>query len=192
MNFLGMGPGELLLVMILALIVFGPGKLPEIAQGLGKAVREFQKATSQITEELTRELQPDTPAQETPRPQAPAPQEPSREEPAATAEPPNGPLVLEIKRPATNEASVAQQEIPATVQTAPVEPPVPVAEAPAMEAAPKPQRVRRTRKLAVEPAAEAEAAAVETPPPAKPLRRRKAAEAVVPAQNQDGREASSE
>ncbi len=67
MNFLGMGPGELLLVMVLALIVFGPGKLPEIGQGLGRAIREFRRATDSITQEFNRELtldaliQPDQP-----------------------------------------------------------------------------------------------------------------------------------
>ncbi len=93
-----MGPGEMMLVLVLALIVFGPGKLPEIARGMGRAVREFQKATSQITEELTRELQVDAPAQDPPPPQASVPQEPPQEAPVAPAEAPDAPLVLEIKR----------------------------------------------------------------------------------------------
>jgi TatA/E family protein of Tat protein translocase len=57
MNVFGMGPAELLLIVVLALIVFGPGKLPEIMGQLGKAVREFQKATSELSNEFHRTLQ---------------------------------------------------------------------------------------------------------------------------------------
>lgn len=60
MNFLGLGPGELFVVMVLALIVFGPQKLPEIGKGLGKAIGEFRRATNDITQEFNRELQLDS------------------------------------------------------------------------------------------------------------------------------------
>ncbi len=53
----GLGPFEIILVLLIALIVFGPGRLPEIGQALGKSIREFQEATSGITDELNRELQ---------------------------------------------------------------------------------------------------------------------------------------
>ena len=43
---------ELLLIMIVALIVFGPGRLPEIGAALGRAIREFRQATSGLTREL--------------------------------------------------------------------------------------------------------------------------------------------
>lgn len=76
MNFLGLGPGELLLIMLLALIVFGPGKLPEIGAGIGKAMGEFRRASTDITREITRELQVDV-----------QPQEPRRAAPAAWAPP---------------------------------------------------------------------------------------------------------
>src|SRR4051794_17378690 len=54
MNFLGLGPGELMLIAMLGLIVFGPGKLPEIAAQVGKAVRDFRQSTSEITSEFQR------------------------------------------------------------------------------------------------------------------------------------------
>jgi len=60
MNFLGLGPGELFLIMVLALIVFGPQKLPEIGRGLGKAIGEFRRATNEISQEFNRELQLDS------------------------------------------------------------------------------------------------------------------------------------
>ncbi len=170
MNFLGMGPGELMIVMILALIVFGPGKLPEIGQGLGKAIKEFRKATSQITDEFTRELQIDTPPQE-PRRAEPAAPEQSRQDEAPAAVAQTEPLVLEIKRPEGNGSVAPAPEAPAALETAPA------VEASATETAAAP-RVRRTRKAAVsvvEPATEAVAEA-ETAAAPKPRRRRKVAE----------------
>lgn len=56
MNFFGMGPGELLLILVVALIVFGPGKLPEIGSAIGKSIREFKRATSEMTQELTQSV----------------------------------------------------------------------------------------------------------------------------------------
>jgi len=47
----GMGPWELLLVLAIALVIFGPGKLPEVGRALGKGLREFRKASSQVREE---------------------------------------------------------------------------------------------------------------------------------------------
>ncbi|MBI2998720.1 MAG: twin-arginine translocase TatA/TatE family subunit [Deltaproteobacteria bacterium] len=42
----GIGFYELLFILIIALIVFGPGKLPQIGSGLGKAIRDFKKGIS--------------------------------------------------------------------------------------------------------------------------------------------------
>ncbi len=46
------GVPELILVLVVALVVFGPGKLPEIGAALGKTIREFRKATQSITDEI--------------------------------------------------------------------------------------------------------------------------------------------
>src|SRR5919206_3378642 len=56
MNLLGMGPGELMLIAVLGLIVFGPGKLPEIAGQVGRAVRDFRRNTYDIQAEFQRSL----------------------------------------------------------------------------------------------------------------------------------------
>lgn len=53
----GLGPAEVILVLIIALIVFGPGRLPEIGRALGKSIREFRDASSEITRELSREIE---------------------------------------------------------------------------------------------------------------------------------------
>lgn len=44
--------GELVVVMLLALIFLGPKKLPEVAATLGKAIRGFRRATSELTDQL--------------------------------------------------------------------------------------------------------------------------------------------
>lgn len=42
----GIGMPELLIILVIILIIFGAGKLPEIGRGLGKGIRNFRKATS--------------------------------------------------------------------------------------------------------------------------------------------------
>ncbi len=44
------GPFELLIVLVLALLVLGPGKLPEVGNALGKTIREFRKASTEVEE----------------------------------------------------------------------------------------------------------------------------------------------
>jgi sec-independent protein translocase protein TatB len=57
MNILGMGPTEILLIVVLALIVFGPAKLPEIMGQVGKAINDFRKATTDLSDEFNRTIQ---------------------------------------------------------------------------------------------------------------------------------------
>jgi sec-independent protein translocase protein TatA len=46
----GIGMPELLVVLVIVLVIFGAGKLPEIGKGLGKGIRNFRKATSGMDE----------------------------------------------------------------------------------------------------------------------------------------------
>ena len=48
----GIGPSELLVILVIALLVLGPKRLPELARSLGKAMGEFRRATSDIQTEL--------------------------------------------------------------------------------------------------------------------------------------------
>jgi TatA/E family protein of Tat protein translocase len=48
----GLGPTELLVIVVLALVLLGPKKLPDAATGLGKAIRQFRKATRDLTDQL--------------------------------------------------------------------------------------------------------------------------------------------
>lgn len=49
------GPWELALVFLLALLVLGPGKLPQLGSALGQTLREFRKATQGLAGDLTSE-----------------------------------------------------------------------------------------------------------------------------------------
>ena len=51
------GGWELLLILALVLILFGPKRLPEIAEAMGKSIRKFKSATSNATDEVKREIQ---------------------------------------------------------------------------------------------------------------------------------------
>lgn len=61
---LGIGTSELILILVLALIIFGPGKLPEIGRAVGKGVAEFKRASQSIQEEISRSLEDDEPGEE--------------------------------------------------------------------------------------------------------------------------------
>ncbi len=119
---------ELLIIVAIALIVFGPNKLPELARAFGKAMREFKKATEEVKEsfaaetkdleefkqtltdksllaDLAEELGRETPAEETsPKPSPPA--EASALEGASV--PPEGKSVEEKKE----EPEKAKEGIP--------------------------------------------------------------------------------
>ncbi len=56
MDFFGVGFGEVLLVLILALIIWGPKRLPEIARTLGRTVRTLRKATYDFTSQVSKEF----------------------------------------------------------------------------------------------------------------------------------------
>jgi len=45
-------PLHMIIILAIALIIFGPGKLPELGKGLGKGIREFKKAMSDATKEI--------------------------------------------------------------------------------------------------------------------------------------------
>ena len=68
------GGPELLLVMFLILLLFGGEKLPQLARGLGKSVREFKKVTSEAQNEIKRAIDD---APEPTVPKAPTPPAPS-------------------------------------------------------------------------------------------------------------------
>lgn len=54
------GMSELVLILIIALVVFGPGKLPEVSKALGKSLQEFRKAASDVNGNSTEEKKTQT------------------------------------------------------------------------------------------------------------------------------------
>lgn len=48
----GIGAQEILLILLLVIVLFGAKKIPELAKGLGKGIREFKDASKEITDEI--------------------------------------------------------------------------------------------------------------------------------------------
>jgi len=57
MEFLGVGPAELLVILVLAMLVVGPQRLPEFAAQLARFMRAFRRYTSRITSEFNETMQ---------------------------------------------------------------------------------------------------------------------------------------
>jgi len=80
MEFLGISGWEILVILIVALLVLGPNRLPGIARTLGRAVRAIRKASADLTTAVTREME----ATEN----KPPPSQPKEESKAETGEAP--------------------------------------------------------------------------------------------------------
>ena len=79
-----LGPLELIIIFLVILLIFGAKRIPEIARGLGKGIREFKSATTEISKELTVE---DRKQQFKPPPQTYAQSPPAQKQAAAPSPP---------------------------------------------------------------------------------------------------------
>jgi TatA/E family protein of Tat protein translocase len=140
----GIGPGELIIILIIALIVVGPGKLPDVGASLGKSIREFRKAATDVKESVS--LEPTAPAASAPLAPAPA-------VPVAAAPSPPAPITMPPAPVAAAVAAVGAVAVEAAPAVA-----VEAAPAVAVEAAP-----------AAAPKAPAEAAPAEWPAEVTPV-----------------------
>ncbi len=97
----GIGFPELIIIFLVLLLVFGAKRIPEIARGIGKGIREFKDATNEISREIEAESQnrqinqPQAPQQGAPQPrggqqqqQGTSQQAPSESPPADNSEEP--------------------------------------------------------------------------------------------------------
>ncbi len=82
------GTPEILLILVIALLLFGPQKLPELGKSLGRAIREFKKASSELQETIEREVEE---VKRTSR-EEPGPKPPSSGLPAGAMPPPSSPM----------------------------------------------------------------------------------------------------
>ena len=114
------GPLELVIILVIALLILGPGKLPDVGAALGKSIKEFRKASSDIQESVTVDTSPlpPTPAA---APVAPAP--------AAAAPAPETPSIAQVAPAAAVApeavAAAATAEAVAPAATAPSSEPTP-------------------------------------------------------------------
>jgi TatA/E family protein of Tat protein translocase len=80
----GIGMPELIVIFIVALLIFGPKKLPDLGKALGRGLAEFKRASEELKEGLTTDFRLDE--EETPRAQATPPDE--KPTPPPESEPP--------------------------------------------------------------------------------------------------------
>ena len=97
------GPVELIIILVIALIVIGPGRLPDVGAALGKSIREFRKASTEVSDATRIDASGNTPAATTP-----AAAVPPSAAPAPTPQPPS--------------ASPTSMTVPAPVVTPPTPP----------------------------------------------------------------------
>jgi len=50
---MGLGLPEIILILVIALVVFGPRRLPEIGRSMGRSIQEFRKAASEISKDVS-------------------------------------------------------------------------------------------------------------------------------------------
>jgi len=87
--FAGMiGGWEVVVIFLVILLLFGAKKLPELARGLGQGIKEFKKATREVTDEIQNAASDDTPAAPT-----------QRKLPPPGAQPQSNPTVSESSAP---------------------------------------------------------------------------------------------
>ncbi len=69
----GIGMPELVVILVVALVVLGPKRLPEVARTLGKAMAEFRRQSSDIMEEFQQQVRLEEEAERRPKPKAATP-----------------------------------------------------------------------------------------------------------------------
>jgi TatA/E family protein of Tat protein translocase len=82
------GMAELLIIFVIALIVFGPRKLPELGRSLGKSLGEFKRASNDLRNTLEEEIHVEEKTKSEPAASAPS----AAASPAAAASPPTAPI----------------------------------------------------------------------------------------------------
>lgn len=120
----GLSFWEIAIILMVALIILGPKKLPELAKSLGKGIREFRKATDDFKSTMDYEMN----KPEEPRKQIPPPVEDAEIMPAAPTEP-----AEDVAKAAKAEEDAKKAVEAAQAKASDSEPPASEAEAPPVE-----------------------------------------------------------
>ena len=123
----GIGVPELVLILIIGLIVFGPGKLPEMGRTLGKGIREFRKASNALSQAIN------APENQPQPPQRPAAQTQQPAQPAAPAPQQTAPAAQQTAAPAAAKTAAAEPQGSTAAPAAEAKPSAPVYQAPTQE-----------------------------------------------------------
>ena len=97
------GAPELIIILVIALLILGPGKLPEVGASIGKSIREFRKASSDLSDSVN--VSVDT---------SPLPPAPPAATTAATPPAPEGPAAPVAPAPPAAQAAPATSSEPAS------------------------------------------------------------------------------
>jgi sec-independent protein translocase protein TatB len=164
----GLGVGEILLILIVALLVFGPNRLPDLARTFGKAMNEFRKASRDLRETFEAELHR---MDEHTRPE-PKIQPAQKVLEAEFEERPAQPPAVSVAAPPASSAAPASAPPAPSVEPAPA-PAVSVMALPAASTAPAPAPTAEPAPVPGSPSAEpapasaAEASVQPSSPPAE-------------------------
>jgi sec-independent protein translocase protein TatB len=123
----GLGFGEILIILVLALILLGPARLPEVAKQLGKGLRDFRKATDDLKGQFEREMYVD----DRPRPKPALVQPPTAAEPVPAPPPGPAPAATAENVPGLEAATAEPGQVSPEPPPSPEEEPAPPAGEPA-------------------------------------------------------------
>jgi TatA/E family protein of Tat protein translocase len=98
------GTPEILLILVIALLLFGPRKLPDLGKSLGRAIREFKRASTELQETLEREVEEVKRMEASPTP--PPPTDPVKRAEPSPADAPHSPTDGEGPTPVGRGLSV--------------------------------------------------------------------------------------
>ncbi len=102
MNIFGIGLPEMVVIFVLALLIFGPKKLPEIGRSLGKTLKSFQEASKEFEAEIKKGATIDSP------PESSSPVQTAPASLAASTAPIVAPIVEEVEKPQTTIVDIAE------------------------------------------------------------------------------------
>ena len=118
------GAPELIIILVIALLILGPGKLPEVGASLGKSIKEFRKASTDLQESVSVNVDtsplPATPVAAAPLAAAPivaAPVAPVQAAPVAPAPPPVAAVPVDVPAGGLDAGPTAAPTAPASDST---------------------------------------------------------------------------